>query len=177
MRTKINSIQDALAFLLQGLYSAESKLMNESKICSDRISSPRVIHVITTYTESSGNKLLKIERIFNYLLKEPLSRPNHVINELMNETHQMQAAASSSHLKDILMIGCFQNINAYKIASYRSAFTFAAILELDAVTDLIEQILEWEVRTRELLFELSVEEFSDTQRSALKPKEDARKID
>jgi ferritin-like metal-binding protein YciE len=163
MKTKINSLNDALAFILQGLYFTESKLKDEFTLCCNQITSPKINEVITAYAESSENKQLKIERIFNYLLKEPLSRTNEVINELMKETHQMLNATNSSHLKDILSVGCIQNINAYKIAGYRSAYMFAAELELDTVTDLIQQILEWELGTRRLLSELSIEEFNNTQ--------------
>lgn len=143
MKTKINSLNDALAFLLQGLYFTETKLKEEFPTCYSEIASTRIRNEIDNYTSNADNKLLKLERVFNYLLKEPLTGTNEVVDELMNETHQMLASTTSSHLKDILSIGCIQNINAYKIASYRSAYMIAVELELDTATDLLQQILEW----------------------------------
>ncbi len=164
MKTKINSLNDALAFLLQGLYFTEVKLKEEFPACCNQITSTRIRNEINNYIENADNKLLKLERIFNYLLKNPLTRNNEVVNELMNETHQMLASTNSSHLKDILSIGCIQNINAYKISNYRSAYMIAVELELDTATDLVQQILEWEIETAKVLAALSIEEFNNAQR-------------
>lgn len=160
MKTKINTLSDALAFLLQGLYFTETKLKKEFPASYNGITSTQIRNEINNYTTNADNKLLKLERVFNYLLKEPLTRTNSVVNELMNETHQMLAATASSHLKDILSIGCIQNINAYKISNYRSAYMIAVELELDTATDLLQQILEWEIETSEVLAALSIEEFN-----------------
>lgn len=168
MKTKINSLNDALAFLLQGLYFAESKLIGEFSSCCNQISSTEVTDVIKAYTESSKDKQLKLERIFNYLMKEPLTRNNDIVNELMNETRQMLDATASPHLRGIVSVGCLQNINTYKISTYRIAYMFAAELELDTVTDLIQQILEWELGTRKVLSELSIEEFNKAQQATSK---------
>lgn len=164
MKTKINSLNDALAFLLQGLYFTEAKLKEEFPACCGEISSARVRDGINHYASDADNKMLKLERIFNYLTKEPLTRTNEVVNALMKETHEMLASTPSVHLKDVLSIGCIQNINAYKMASYRSAYLMAVELEIDTVTDLLQQILEWEVETSKLLSDLSIEEFNKTQR-------------
>ena len=111
---------------------------------------------------------MKIERIFGYLMREPMSRTNKVVNALMEETNQMVESANSFYMKDVLTIACVQNINAYKIAGYRSAYLLAVELELDTATDLIHQILESERETRSFLTELSINEFDDTQRVASK---------
>ena len=168
METKINSLNDGLAFLLQGLYFTERKLAYKFTTCCSQVSSTKLTNLIRSYTDTSQDKMTKIERIFSYLMTEPMSRTNNVVNALMEETYQMVDSANSFYMKDILTIACVQNINAYKIAGYRSAYLFAAELELDTATDLIHQILESERETRRLLNELSIEEFNDLQRAASK---------
>jgi ferritin-like metal-binding protein YciE len=168
MKTKITSMNDALAFILQGLYFTETRLKEEFPLCSSEISSRKIRSEIENYTGSADNKMLKLERVFNYLMKEPLSRKNAAINDLMNETHQILSATTSTHLRDILAIGCVQNINAYKIAGYRSAYLFAVELELDTATDLLQQILEWEIDSSKNLSELAIEEFNNAQRPPIK---------
>jgi ferritin-like metal-binding protein YciE len=168
MKTKINSLHDALTFLLQGLYFTETKLREEFPVCCSDITSTRIRNEIDNYTSNTDNKLLKLERVFNYLMKEPLTRTNEVVIGLMAESHQMLASTTSSHIKDFLSIGCIQNINAYKITNYRSAYMIAVELELDTPTDLLQQILEWEVETSQALTELSIEEFNKAQRPTAK---------
>jgi ferritin-like metal-binding protein YciE len=164
MKPKIKSLNDALAFLLEGLYYAETKLSDEFPACCGKINSPRLHDVVNNYTGSTQNKLLKLDRVFNYLMKDPEHRVNKVVDELITETRLMLSSAVSENLKDLLTVGCIQNINAYKIASYRSAYLMAVELELDTATDLLQQVLEWEVETSRALARLSIEEFNQSEK-------------
>jgi ferritin-like metal-binding protein YciE len=160
MKTRIKSTSDALSFLLQGLYYTEVKLKEIFPTCCSSISSDHIRKEVNNYTSSADNKLLKLERIFNYLLTEPLVRKNTAVDELLAEMHQVLESTTSPHIRDILSIGYVQNINTYKISTYRSAYKFAVELDLDTVTDLLQQILEWEVDTSKVLSHLAIEEFT-----------------
>ena len=163
MKTKITTLQEALAFQLQGLYYAELKVREEFSLCSHHLTSSKLKSEINKYMESADDKILKLERIFNYLMQESMTRKNAVINNLLHETEQMLSITNSAHLKDILMIGCIQNICAYKVSSYKSAYMFSVELELDIVSDLLQHILEWEVETGKVLGVLAIEEFNKIQ--------------
>lgn len=163
MKKAITTLQDALAFQLQGLYYAETKVKEEFKTCNHHLSSVKLKSEIERYMESAESKVLKLERIFNYLMQEPLSRRNTVIIKLMDETEQMLSISDSPHIKDILMIGCIQNICAYKISSYKTSYLLAVELELDIVSDLLQDILEWELETGKALSILAIEEFNKIQ--------------
>ncbi len=165
MKTKITSLQDALAFQLQGLHYTETKVTEEFNSCSHHLTSSKLKAEIGKYMESSKDKILKLERIFNYLMQEAVSRKNPAINELLRETEQMLSIANSPHLKDILMISCIQNICAYKVSSYKTAYLFSVELELDIVADLLQHILEWEIETGKVLGVLAIEEFNKIQES------------
>ena len=80
MKTKITSLNDALAFLLQGLYFTEKRLKEECPACCSEITSRKIRSEIENYTGSADTKMLKLERVFNYLMEEPLSRKNDSIN-------------------------------------------------------------------------------------------------
>lgn len=163
MKTIIHTLQDALAFSLQGLLYTEKKVKEEFRSCSHQISSEALKVEIRNYIDTERSKLLKLDRIFNYLMQEPMPRKNEIINRLIDETHQLLSYANTPHLKDILMISCIMNINAYKISSYRTAYLFSIELELDTASDLLQQILEWELETGKSLGNLAIEEFNKTQ--------------
>ena len=164
MKTKITSLTDALTFLLEGLYYSETKLVDEFPVWCDKITSPRLQDVVGGYFDSTQDKLLKLDRVFNYLMKDPEPRVNKVVDEFIAETHLMLSSSGSENLRDILTIGCFQNLNAYKMISYRSAYLMAVELELDTATDLLQQVLEWEVETSKVLALLSIEEFNQSRK-------------
>jgi ferritin-like metal-binding protein YciE len=160
MNQTIKTLQDAFSYQLQGLFYAERKVRDEFETCSEQITSVKVKNEILKYIDSADSKMLKLERVFNYLMQEPVPRKNEVIIKLIEETHNILVNTYSPHLKDVIMIGCIQNINAYKIGSYKSAHLFAVELELDTAADLIQQILQWELETNKALSSLSIHEFN-----------------
>ena len=164
MKTKIKSLHDALAYLMQGLYYAETRVVQDVGSCCSNITSQSLKREIDKYRSSSENKLLKLERIFNYLMKEPLTRKNEVIDKLLEETCHMLASSEASHLRDQLAVSCIQNINAYKVTTYRTAYIFAVELELDPVADIIQEILEWERTNKNVLAELESELFNSSEK-------------
>ena len=166
MKAIIKSTSDALAFLLQGLYYTETTLQQTLPTCFTAISSDPIRTAFNSYSGSASNKLLKLERAFNYLMTEPLTRKNEAIHQLVGEMDQILSATDSPHLRDMLSIGYMQNINTYKISCYRSAYLFAVELELDVVADLVEQILGWELETSHVLSQLAIQEFTRQQPTA-----------
>lgn len=159
MKNKITSLNDALAYLLQGMYFTEKRVKEELSSSCDDITSTTTRKEIEDYAESADDKMLKLERVFNYLMKEPMIRKSATIDHLLNETRQILSSTTSSQLRDILAIGCMQNINSYKISNYRSAYMFAVEMELDAATDLLQQILEWEIASSKIFSTLAIEAY------------------
>jgi ferritin-like metal-binding protein YciE len=163
MKAIVKSNNDALAFLLQGMYYTETTLREVLPSCLKTISSDQVKSLCDSYSASAGNKLLKLERAFNYLMTEPLTRKNDAVHYMASEMREILSATPLPHLRDMLSIGYLQNINTYKISCYRSAYLFAIELELDVVADLVEQILGWELETSHVLSQLAIDEFTRQQ--------------
>ena len=160
MSKEIKTLQDALAYELQGMVYAEKKLKHEFHSCRNYVTSAEVRNVIEEYVDNADNVNMKLDRIFNYLMVEPVARRNEVINKLIDETQHLLTFTTSPHLKDILMIGCIRNVNAYKTASYQTSYLMATELDMDTPADLIQQILELELNTGRSLSCLSIHEFN-----------------
>src|SRR5690349_24472954 len=106
MKKAITSVQDALIFVLQGMSYTETKLQDTFSTCRHRISSAALKGEIERYLSTSKDQSLKIERIFNYLFNESSERTNEVVDKLVAETLIMLASTASTHLKDVMVIGC-----------------------------------------------------------------------
>ena len=144
MKISLTNLTDALVFLLKGLYDAERKLQKAIPPCSDGIKSESLRRVVDNYYDSAGNKILKLERVFNYLMTEPQGRSHDVMEKMIDHTHRLLRAAANDRMRDVILLTCIQNINYYKIAGYRNALLFSVELGLDNVSDLLTDILEWE---------------------------------
>ena len=111
-----------------------------------------------SYADSAENKLLKLERIFNYLMEEPTGRDSVIMDKMLKDTHHMLAYASTDKIRDVLIISCIQNINHFKIACYGTAQSLAIELGLTTVTDLLHEILSWEKQTDMNLSKIAIQE-------------------
>lgn len=167
MKKHIYTLQDTLAYQLQGLYFGEKKIKNEFEDCETSATSLRLKEEIAKYTGEAADKLLKLERIFNYIMQEPDIRKNKVIVRLIEDTHEMLKYTDSPHLRDILLVSCLQNLNGYKISSLKIAYMFTVELEMDTASDLIQQILERELETAKALSALALDEFNRNQDLAI----------
>ncbi|HET9485940.1 MAG TPA: DUF892 family protein [Chryseosolibacter sp.] len=160
MKRNVHTLQDALAFQLQGLYYAEKKMKAELEQCMHEITSEKLRNEMSRYAQAAENKLSKLERIFDYLMQEAEVRKNKAVVTLLEETKEMVNFTDSPHLKDILMVSCLQNINTYKISTLKVAYMFTVELEMDTASDLLQQILEAELETGKALSSLAIEEFN-----------------
>lgn len=144
MKQPLTDLNDALTFLLKGLYDAELKLQKAIPPCSRGIASAPLRTEVEKYYASSNDKLLKLHRVFSYLMTEPEGRKNEVMKKMIDDTKYVLKQASNDHIRDVVLATCIENINHYKIAGYRSALSFAIATGLDNVADLLSEILEWE---------------------------------
>lgn len=165
MAKPINTIRDALLYMLSGLWYTETKLKDEFNTCIDQLSSHEVKAALREYIDNIDASLQRLDRVFNHLMAEPVPRKNEVANMMIKETHELLNCTPAGHLKDILMVSCIQNINAYKKASYKSAYLFMIELELDAA-DLVEKIWESEQQTSQALAALPIHEFNKVNKAS-----------
>jgi len=158
MKKTLNNLQEALTFMIKGLYNAETELQKALTECLLKASNINLRTEIKNYAESSSDKLLKLERVLTYLAEEPKDKINPVMEKLLDETHYLLKHASNDKIRDVLIISCIQNINHYKIAGYGTAQSLAMELELATVTDLLHEILTWEKQTDRHLTKIATDE-------------------
>jgi ferritin-like metal-binding protein YciE len=160
MKKLISTLEDALAFELQSLYDGERRLKDKINSISPAIEQETLNAVLKKYAESADHKRLKIDRMFSYLSQEPDSRINEVLDKLLEETQERLKWSVPGKIRNLMLISAFQHINQYKISSYKTALTFAMELELENVTDLLLQVVDWERKTNKALMDIALKEFS-----------------
>lgn len=144
MKTKLNNLNDVLAYQLEGMYYAEKRLQKALPDCVNHATSSALKNEIKKYYESVRDKRVKLKRIFSYLLTGPFGRKNKMIEKFMEDESKILKYAKTSELKDAMIIANMQAISHYKISTYGTAKAFALTLELQKVVDLLQEILEWE---------------------------------
>lgn len=172
MKKAFTKLEDILSLELQGLYDGEKILKEEINAILPYTDVEELKSILINYAESSDHKRLKLDRMFSYLMEEPSSKVNTVMNKLLEDTRLRAKHSLSDKIKSLVLISGFQLINHYKIIAYKTALMYSLELELDTVSDLLHQVIEWERKTERALAELSNKEFrksSDATHSSVCP--------
>jgi len=162
----IHSVSDALAYTLGNLHHSEQLMRDHFRSLASKLTSPSLAVQLEEQVCGCENNLLKLERVFNYLMQDPVACNRDAMAQLINETLKLTASVHNHYLKDVLIIGGIQNIQAVKISNYRMAYMLATELELDTVVDLIQQIVEQETEATKALSNLFIYRFNKYRKTA-----------
>lgn len=154
---KMNRLEDALTMQVNDMYQAEKRLLEVIPKHLLEISDESLKAQLLLYQQDAKDKLLKLERIFGYLMVEPSTKKNLVIDSLISKTHQMLELSANQAMRDVLMAACIKTVNHYKIASYETARAFAEELELDTPELLLNEILDWELTTERVFSKIATQ--------------------
>lgn len=158
MKVHAANLQDALAIRLDDLLDAEDQLRHAIPRCLSKVASPSLHRELSAYAESCDTKMQKIQRVYNYVMREPKQVRNNVIERLIANTQDTLKSPLSDEMRDVLMISCLQTINHYKLAAYKSVLTFAGQLELTTAADQLQEIIQWESQTEHNLAAIALHE-------------------
>lgn len=161
MRNPIKNLYEGLIYHLRGLYDSEKQVQNSIPLCIRNATAMSLKEEIAKYAEISDLKVLKLERVFNYMLAEPGGRKCRVAEELIIDTEKIMKHTESDKVRDAMLIACIQNMVHYKIAGYGTALAFARKLDLDTAIELLEEILKWEKETDQTLTDIALQEVND----------------
>lgn len=153
----IENLNDAITILLRGLFDAEKVLQQAIKECSTKATSTALRDELQHYGEDAEDKMLKLERIFNYLMAIPTGKRNYILRKMIEETREIMRVTKDDSIRDILLVSCVQSISNYKISGYQTALAIALDLGLEKVPDLLQEILEREIETEFTLNKLCKE--------------------
>lgn len=143
MKRTLENMNEALTFHLENMYDAEKMLQKKLADFLPHIVSPALKKEWTRYCESTPDKRLKLKRIFSYLLSGPFNRKNPSMEEMLKEMKEV-SKMTKGPLRDVMLIATMHQIIHWKIAAYGTARALAMVMELQTVTDLLEEIVQWE---------------------------------
>ena len=154
----LTTLNDVLAYQLSGMYDAELRLRVEVPSCCSCTSFIHLQNEIEKYIEQSSNKITKLERIFNYLMEEPTGHHNSIIEKMLEDINSVIRHASSPRLRDVMVTSSLLAINHYKLGVYSCCQLMAHELEVETVSDLLAEIVNWEKETNRSLSRIALEE-------------------
>ena len=156
----ISNLKDALLYQINGLYNAELQLQ-KSLLKSISLIDPSILKdELRRYVDRSQDKIIHLEDTLGHLLQKPVIERNEVLAQMINEAMAELHHTSGPRLRNVVLIGAIQKICHYKISAYGTARAIAEELNLNAVPEILGQIVEWEKEADRRLTWLAVEKIN-----------------
>jgi ferritin-like metal-binding protein YciE len=155
-----NGLQELLVEELRDIYNAENQLIKALPKMAKAAQSERLKEAFERHLEETEQQVERLERAFE-LLGEPVKgKKCQAMEGLLEEGKEIMEEHSESAMLDAALICAAQKVEHYEIASYGTVCTWADLLGLDEVADLLKETLDEEKTTDESLTELAETEIN-----------------
>jgi len=152
---KLESLRELLVDELKDLYSAENQLVKALPKMAKAAASPELKAAFEEHLEETKGQVDRLVTIFEQLEGSPKGKKCKAMEGLIEEGSEFIDADGEDSVKDAALICAAQKVEHYEIASYGCARTFATLLGLDEVAELLQETLDEEGNADKKLTELA----------------------
>jgi len=152
---KLESLRELLVDELKDLYSAENQLVKALPKMAKAAASPYLKAAFEEHLEETKGQVERLVTIFEQLEGSPKGKKCKAMEGLVEEGSEFIDADGEDSVKDAALICAAQKVEHYEIASYGCARTFATLLGLDEVAELLQETLDEEGNADKKLTELA----------------------
>jgi ferritin-like metal-binding protein YciE len=147
----LESMEDLFVHELKDLYSAEKQILKALPKMAKKASNPELRQAFQKHIDQKEQQVQRIETIFESLNGKPRGVKCIGMEGLIEEGQELMDEDMPESLRDAALIGAAQRVEHYEIAAYGTARSFAKQLGLDEAVRLLQQTLDEEAETDELL--------------------------
>jgi ferritin-like metal-binding protein YciE len=150
-------MQELSLDFLQDVYYAERQAFRAYPKLVKAAESDEVKQAFTRHREETQNQIHRLEQVFEHLGKRPRGKTCQAMNGLLEEAEEAIGEMDRGPILDAALIACAQAVEHYEIARYGTMIAWARAEGNEEIVDLLQQTLDEEKRTDELLNGLAVE--------------------
>jgi ferritin-like metal-binding protein YciE len=156
---KLNSFKNLLIEELKDIYHAEQQLVVALPKLAEAAVLPDLKHAFAHHLEQTKNHLDRLDHIFVQVHETPEGNNCRTMSGLIAEANNLIALERKADpgVLDAALIGAMQKVEHFEIAAYGCARTYAEILGLDSVAELLQQTLDEEGETDKLLNQIATQ--------------------
>ena len=155
---ELNTLRELFEDQLRDLYSAEQQIIAVLPRMSQAASNEALKAGFEQHLKETQQQARRLEQIADALGITIRGKNCDGIEGLLKEEQEVLKQGGNPAVRDAALIACAQRIEHYEIAGYGTARTFAEQLGFDEAVELLEETLEEEANTNELLTQIAEEE-------------------
>jgi ferritin-like metal-binding protein YciE len=150
------NMQDLLIEELRDIYHAEKQLTRALPKMARAASNEQLKQAFTRHLEETQGQIERLEQVFEKLDTRTRGKHCHAMEGLIEEAKEIMEMGLAPELQDVALIAAAQKVEHYEIAGYGTLHALAQSAGLDEVAQLLEQTLNEEKKTDQLLNELAI---------------------
>jgi ferritin-like metal-binding protein YciE len=156
---KLNSFKNLLIEELRDLYDAEQQMLKALPRLAETAVLPELKETFVDHLEETEQHVRRLDEIFLSFNESPRGNPCKTMSGLIAEAEDLirEEKKADPGVLEAALIGAAQKIEHFEIAAYGCARTYATILGLDHVADLLQATLDEEGAANKLLNSIALQ--------------------
>ena len=152
---KIKSLNDFLIEELKDLYSAEKQITKALPKMAKAAAAEELKEAFQNHLKETEGQISRLEEISNNLGKNLSGKKCKAMAGLMEEGKEILEEDMDENVRDAALIAAAQKVEHYEIASYGCARTYARLLGMPEIEELLQETLDEEGNANKILNEIS----------------------
>jgi ferritin-like metal-binding protein YciE len=151
----MNTLSELYVDQLKDLYSAETQILKALPKMTKAASHPELQRAFTRHQRETERQVQRLERIFRELGQSPRGKKCVGMEGLIEEGQELIKERPDPDVLDAGLISKAQHVEHYEMAGYGTVRTYAQQLGRTRDAELLQQTLDEEKATDELLTQLA----------------------
>jgi ferritin-like metal-binding protein YciE len=155
LQMEMETLRDLFVEQLKDLYSAENQIIKALPKMIKTASSEELKAAFQEHLEQTKGQVERLDQIFEELEESPRGKKCKGMEGLLAEGKELMEEDAEPDVMDAGLIAAAQHVEHYEIAGYGCVRTYAQLLGLENAEKLLQETLNEEKETDQLLTGLS----------------------
>jgi ferritin-like metal-binding protein YciE len=151
-----STLQDLFLATLQDIYHGEKQILKALPKMAKNASTPELKQAFEHHYDQTEGQVERLQRVFELMNKTARGKTCEAIEGLVEEGKEVMSEAQTGEVMDAGLIAAAQAVEHYEIARYGTLRSWAQQLGMKEAAQLLEQTLQEEKQTDELLNKIAM---------------------
>jgi ferritin-like metal-binding protein YciE len=154
MATNEKTLNDLFHDALKDIYYAEKQILKALPKMAKAAQAPELTAAFQKHLTETEGQIERLEKVFELIGKRPQGKPCEAILGILDEGKEIMEEFKGAVALDAGLVAGAQAVEHYEMARYGTLKTWATTLGLPEAAKLLDQTLQEETRTDQLLTQL-----------------------
>ena len=164
MPAKQKTLEDLFLIGLKDIYHAEKSTVRSLRKMAKAAQSDRLREAFETHRTETDGQVQRLEQVFELLGKRAQGKPCEAIQGIIAEGEEIMEDFAGSDALDAGLLASAQAVEHYEITRYGTLKSWATQLGLNDAARLLEETLQEEKKTDQLLTEIAEADLNERAR-------------